>query len=438
MKRYYYIYNGEPWNDELKTWWLAIEGALQTHMVKLHGAGVLEGLPVTENDPTPDLNVLIGAGYAWDGYGKIIHPTATEACDCSVDKNAASTIPSSGKERYIVIAAKHDRKLSGLSTSIVGWPEAASEEVYTIDDDWYEYVVIAGTEAAPGSATVPACQADEVHLAAVLLADSTTAITDAMIDTSGRTTITNPADAIAAHVVADPAHAAAKISYDDSGIGLPGTPNDVQAAIAALAGRGLKTNQAIYNTSGSFTFTQGVDCPADVFDVFVTVIGAGGGGAGTYSGSMSPGGGAGGTAQKKITLSADEAVTVTVGAKGAGGAADSNGNNGGTSSFGAYCSANGGTGATKGRYLVGGPGGTATGGDLNITGGQGTATRYDCGGEGGGSFFADGGIGGSNNNAQGQAGQYGSGGGGARYVSSGTSGGDGGDGLIIVTWVQAA
>ena len=216
MKRHYYIYNGEPWNDELEDWWLAIEGQYQTHMVKLHGAGVLEGLPVSENDPTPDMSVLVGAGYAWDGYGKIIHPTATEARDCSVDKNAAPTIPSAGKERYIVIAAKHDRKLSGLSTSIVGWPEAASEEVYTIDDDWYEYVVIAGAEADPGSATVPACQVDEVHLAAVLLTDSTTAITDAMIDTSGRPAITNPADAIAEHVAADPAHAAEKISYDDS------------------------------------------------------------------------------------------------------------------------------------------------------------------------------------------------------------------------------
>ena len=216
MKRHYYIYNGEPWNDELEDWWLAIEGQYQTHMVKLHGAGVLEGLPVSENDPTPDMSVLVGAGYAWDGYGKIIHPTATEARDCSVDKNAAPTIPSAGKERYIVIAAKHDRKLSSLATSIVGWPEAASEEVYTIDDDWYEYVVIAGAEAAPGSATVPACQVDEVHLAAVLLTDSTTAITDAMIDTSGRPAITNPADAIAEHVAADPAHAAEKISYDDS------------------------------------------------------------------------------------------------------------------------------------------------------------------------------------------------------------------------------
>jgi hypothetical protein len=212
MKRRYYIYDYELWNDDLEDWWLAIEGEDKTHMVKLHGSGVLEGLEVLENDPTPDMNVLAAAGYAWDGYGDIIHPLITTTVNCALDKLGNATIPGTGKERLIAVAAKHARKESVPQASVKGWPEEASGEVYTLDEDWYEFVVLAGEEADPGEAVAPTPAVDEVLLCLILLEHTTTAITEEMIDNSARSMILNASDQIAGHLAADPAHAADNIS----------------------------------------------------------------------------------------------------------------------------------------------------------------------------------------------------------------------------------
>ena len=87
-----------------------------------------------------------------------------------------------------------------------------------------------------------------------------------------------------------------------------------------------------FTSSGTWTKPDG--CKT----VKVTVTGGGGGSATvTTNNSSSGGGGAGGTAIKFIDVSAVSSVTVTVG--NGGGVSSS----GGTSSFGAYCSATGGS-----------------------------------------------------------------------------------------------
>ena len=165
----------------------------------------------------------------------------------------------------------------------------------------------------------------------------------------------------------------------------------------------------------------------------VTVIGAGGGGAGDYTGGATQGcpGGGGGFAQKMVdapyaTISSG---TVTVGPGGSGGAANSNGSNGGTSSWADgsnTVTANGGDGGntTASSSVVTSNGGSASGGDLNIPGSA-SAYMYARGVSPGSSFWGAGqAIVAGNNPLPG-------GGGGAGFDGS-QAGGDGGDGLVIV------
>lgn len=144
------------------------------------------------------------------------------------------------------------------------------------------------------------------------------------------------------------------------------------AAATSIVGRTI-----VYKTPGTYTFTV----PDNVTQV--EVEGWGGGGAGGASGdgvgnpagAAGAGGGGGGYFYKLITgLVPGQTVTITIGAAGiaVANAAVPSGD-GGTTSFGGYCSATGGAGAASGRnYLVlGGSGGTGSGGDLNVSGGRG-------------------------------------------------------------------
>jgi len=115
-------------------------------------------------------------------------------------------------------------------------------------------------------------------------------------------------------------------------------------------------------TTNVFTSPGTWSKPATVQRIKVTVVGGGGG---KLSGPIPAGnfasGGGGGSAIKWIPApSIPGPVSVT---RGAG----ASGSNGGTSSFGAFCSATGGIRGTT----VGGAGGGGSGGDLNISGGPG-------------------------------------------------------------------
>jgi hypothetical protein len=121
----------------------------------------------------------------------------------------------------------------------------------------------------------------------------------------------------------------------------------------------------IFTSSGTFTAPY-----PGTYKVTVTGGGGSGGNYGieTNGEGGGGGGGGGGTAIKWVNLSLNQAVTVTVGSGGAACAstynATSNGNAGGTSSFGSYCSATGGYGGT----MSGGGGGTGSNGEMNLSG----------------------------------------------------------------------
>jgi hypothetical protein len=208
------------------------------------------------------------------------------------------------------------------------------------------------------------------------------------------------------------------------------------------SGRLLRT--VIFTANGTWNAGAGTTT------VEVEVVGGGGGGSGTPATGAGEfgagtGGGGGGYAWKRIVGVASP-TSVTVGAAGLGGAGVL-GNVGGTSSFGAYCSATGGiAGASSGKSTVGTAaegvaGGTATGGDLNEPGGgsQQCFTQVAGGiGSGLGSNGGDSkhGFGGESGYNRGGASGHGRGaGGGGTYLgasSGAVTGGDGTAGIVIV------
>ena len=175
----------------------------------------------------------------------------------------------------------------------------------------------------------------------------------------------------------------------------------------ATAGRLLGVS---YYAAGTSAYVKGTNNPT-----FIVVEGCGAGGSG-IGGASTPGGYSGGYFRKKIlasALAASETVTV-----GAGGAAvkNTNGNAGGTTSFGSHVSATGGSGG--GVYTPG----TATGGDLNCAGMR-TSTSV-----GAPSYFGGGGAGSSGNADAGGA----PGAGGGACTTTASYSGAGADGIVIV------
>lgn len=168
----------------------------------------------------------------------------------------------------------------------------------------------------------------------------------------------------------------------------------------SLAAWGTVAASQIYQFNASGTWTK----PATGTMALVYLWGGGGSGSG-ISNSSYAGGGGGGAFNTSLYSLADlpSTVTITVGAGGTA-VANSNGINGGATSFGSLLYAYGGAGGTS----LGGRGGSDIG-----TGAAGTSS------------LEDGGAGGASNGAAGSRATWGGGGGGAG-VSSSIAGGSGG------------
>ncbi|MET3485353.1 hypothetical protein [Methylobacterium sp. 1973] len=145
-------------------------------------------------------------------------------------------------------------------------------------------------------------------------------------------------------------------------------------AIQALAGsKGLTVinNRKIVGSTRRIFMTVGLvywTVPDGITQVDVEGCwGPGGGGAG---GSMAAGAG-GGFAAGTYTVTPGQVIPVTIGAPGVGTAGSFNstnpGGNGGTTSFGSFCSATGGQGGGAGATA----GGQGSGGDINLQGASG-------------------------------------------------------------------
>lgn len=182
-----------------------------------------------------------------------------------------------------------------------------------------------------------------------------------------------------------------RVTYDGSYIryytGRTGTSCIREVAVSGLTG--LKFSSAFYNGGALNNVFFGNATHQKSNKILVKLTGAGGGGAG-YCES----GGAGGYAEKTIDVSAVANVTVTIGAGGTNIGYFAAAGNGGTTSFGSYCSATGGFGANRHVNHTGGHGGIGSSGDINLLGGVGTGHTDGAGGgalgQGGTSYWGGG------------------------------------------------
>lgn len=258
--------------------------------------------------------------------------------------------------------------------------------------------------------------------------------------------------------LADGAVTSAKL---DTNISVPGTVTATSfvgsgASLTGIAG-GF-SNLQVFTSPGTWTN------PGNVQKVKVTVVGGGGGGGGgSHTGTSNTGvnggfgGGGGGAAIEVVPFPSATNVPVTVGGGGSAGTGGNSsgtpGGSGGTSSFGAYCSATGG-GAGRGSNqptIIPSFGGNGSGGALNLGGGDGSApsgyrspVNSSTGGPGGTSIFGGAGRGGialfpgpgTLPMYKGNPGSaYGGGGGGGRTANPYSSpGGTGATGVVIVEY----
>lgn len=116
-----------------------------------------------------------------------------------------------------------------------------------------------------------------------------------------------------------------------------------------------------FTSSGTYT------APTPCSKLLVKVQGGGGGSAGHCEG-----GGAGGYSERLIhAITPGMTFAVTIGGGGGGVGYYAAAGDGGTSSFGSYCSASGGYGANRNYSHTGGHGGTGAGGQVTLQGGGG-------------------------------------------------------------------
>lgn len=249
------------------------------------------------------------------------------------------------------------------------------------------------------------------------------------------------------------------------------SPSDYSGTSVVIDGIGL-------GLTGNGVYTV----PAGIYSLDVFCVGGGGGGGGrceSYGGNQYGGGGGGGGYAVTVlaaSVTPGQQIQVTIGGGGSGGAQyivtsedmdgqAQSGNAGGTTSFGAICSASGGAGGQGGATTygagVGGAGGSGGGGggaavsgqtfggDGGSNGaggtagyngrsggaGQGTSTHAFGGaagiaysGGGGGSFNGNGGASGGGNGDTAGTANTGGGGGGGSY----NNGAAGGSGIVII------
>ena len=163
--------------------------------------------------------------------------------------------------------------------------------------------------------------------------------------------------------------------------------NQVAALLASGGSTGGLLNVQIFENSsdhrdgGSYTWTKS---SSDVKKIRIQMVGAGGGSAGHGENA-----GSGGYCEKLMDVTGINSASLTVGTGGHGRNWGQNGDGGGSSSFGSYCSAGGGQGGHHSGHR-GGHGGKGSGGDINARGGSGSGHRANGGTQGAASYFGGG------------------------------------------------
>lgn len=218
------------------------------------------------------------------------------------------------------------------------------------------------------------------------------------------------------------------------------------SAWAPYSGTGITARKfLLYGTPGTYTLNSS-SLPVGTRFIKATCVGGGGGGGGGYNASpfyLGTGGSGGGLACKIFDVSTITfPVTITVGAAGLGGhfgTSNTNGGNGGTTSFGSLLSATGGGGGSYGttNNASTGPPGVGSGGDFNIAGSWPTVSTSSSYSQGaspssGGSAFGFGGSAIINSQTGGTTALAGYGGGGPASQTATDANANGQPGLCLI------
>jgi hypothetical protein len=322
----------------------------------------------------------------------------------------------------------------------------------TIDTPTISSPTMTGTPvaptAAPGTNTTQVATTAFVTAATTGLGTMATQNANSVAITGGSITgITDLAVADGGTGASTAANARTNLGTDDAANLTTGTVATARLATSGTASsstflRGDQTWAAVAGYTGplgmqAFTSSGTFTVPTGVTSVKVTVVG-GGGGVNVSSGNPSRSA-AGGMAQRVVTgLTPGGTVSVTVGSVGANFTTPpfniaNRGATGGTSSFGAFCSATGGQGATSATVSIA-TGGAGSGGTLNINGQSSINISAQAGG------FTPLGLGMPGYAAIGCCGSFnisGSGYGFGGYSAGGTNSNpvaNGGGGVVIVEW----
>jgi hypothetical protein len=164
-----------------------------------------------------------------------------------------------------------------------------------------------------------------------------------------------------------------------TGLTSPGSANTLLRTNASANGFEYATtgfsSMQVFTGGGTWNRPAGVR--------YIKVKCQAGGGAASGHGES---GAAGGYSERVLDVTGIGSVSVTIGGGGGGTYYSGAGGDGGTSSFGPYCSAGGGHGANRQNQHSGGVSGAGSGGDLNIHTGGGGAHHHSFG-PGGTSHF---------------------------------------------------
>lgn len=162
--------------DELDDAFAGAEDALFNISLDVGFFGVMFGLAVLEQSPTPDLTVrVIGPGAAIDNVGQRCAIVGTQTVDLSVDSSSVSTaVVTPGNEKIVSLFIEFDRAESDPRI------DGNSASLFFVQDESFAFFVSQGAEGLP-PATPPPLQPTKVLLADVTLVQGQTQIFDADI-----------------------------------------------------------------------------------------------------------------------------------------------------------------------------------------------------------------------------------------------------------------
>lgn len=156
LRRYYYL---QPVTDaELRTGFTELEKADRAIITDMNAIGVMANMAVTQNGAGNNTVLVSGLGVAYDKLGQRLYVPSQQTVNVAVDSlNVSTDVGGVGNHKIVSVFIKFKRALSDLRT------DGNSVDQYFVQDEFFEFVVVQGAEAA--SPSPPALLADGLLLA---------------------------------------------------------------------------------------------------------------------------------------------------------------------------------------------------------------------------------------------------------------------------------